>query len=88
MDNDILKTISTMDVNRNLYLDILNKLNEEKQKIFLRLLVENKCNIPYSAIEYKGNNKEIIYDNLSLFIENAQNLYTLMNFVKDDPSAF
>ncbi len=87
IDNDILKTISTMDVSKNFYLDILNKLNEENQKKFLNLLVENKCDIPYSAIDYKGNNKQIIYDNLPLFIENAQNLYTLMKFVKDNPVA-
>ena len=85
IDNDILKTISTMDVSKNFYLDILNKLNEENQKKFLNLLVENnKCDIPYFAIKYKGNNKKIIYDNLGLFIENAQNLYTFMNFVKDN----
>lgn len=84
IDNDILKTISTMDLNRMFYLDMLNKLNEDNQKKFLEILVENKCDIPYSAIEYKGNNKQIIYDNLILFIENAQNLYTLMNFVKDN----
>ncbi len=87
IDNDILKTISTMDVSKNFYLDILNKLNEENQKKFLNLLVENKCDIPYSAIDYKGDNKQIIYDNLPLFIENAQNLYTLMKFVKDNPVA-
>lgn len=84
IDNDILKTISTMDLSRMFYLDILNKLNEDNQKNFLEILVENKCDIPYSAIEYKGNNKQIIYNNLTLFIENAQNLYTLMNFVKDN----
>ena len=84
IDNDILKTISTMNLSRMFYLDMLNKLNEDNQKIFLEILVENKCDIPYSAIEYKGNNKQIIYDNLTLFIENAQNLYTLMNFVKDN----
>ena len=87
IDNDILKTISTMDVSKNFYLDILNKLNEENQKKFLNLLVENKCDIPYSAIDYKGDNKQIIYDNLPLFIENAQNLYTLLKFVKDNPVA-
>lgn len=87
MDNNILKTIATMDVSKMFYLDILNKLNEDNQRIFLNLLVENKCDIPYSSIEYKGNNKQIIYDNLNLFIDNAQNLYTLMNFVKDDPVA-
>jgi hypothetical protein len=76
-----------MDVSRTFYLDMLNKLNEENQRNFLNLLVENKCDIPYSAIKYKGNNKQIIYDNLPLFIENAQNLYTLMNFVKDNPIA-
>ena len=87
IDSKILKTISTMDVSRMFYLDILNKLGMENQREFLNLLVENKCDIPYSAIEYKGNNKQIIYDNLPLFIENAQNLYTLMNFVKDNPVA-
>lgn len=87
IDDDILKTISTMDVSKNFYLDMLNRLNEERQQKFLKLLVENKCDIPYSAVEYKGNNKNIIYDNLNLFIENAQNLYNLMNFVKDNPSA-
>lgn len=87
MDNDMLKIIATMDVIRNLNLDILNKLNEENQKKFLNLLAVNKCDIPYTAIEYKGNNKKIIYENLSLFMENAQNLYALMNFVKDNPGA-
>lgn len=87
IDNNVLKAISTMDLSRIFYSDILNKLNEENQRSFLNLLVENKCDIPYSAIEYKGNNKQIIYDNLSLFIENSQNLYALMNFVKDNPVA-
>ena len=87
IDDNMLKTISTMDLSKAFYLEILNRLTEENQKRFLNLLVENKCDIPYSAIEYKGNNKSIIYDNLSLFIENAQNLYTLMNFVKDNPVA-
>lgn len=87
IDIDILKTISTMDLDRIFYLDILNKLNEENQKNFLNLLVANNCDIPYSAIEYKGNNKKIIYENLPLFLENAQNLYNLMNFVKDNPLA-
>lgn len=87
IDYDILKTLSTMNLSRMFYLDLLNKLNEDNQRIFLKLLVENECDIAYSAIEYKGNNKQIIYDNLTLFIENAQNLYTLMNFVKDNPEA-
>ena len=38
-------------------------------------------------VEYKGNNKQIIYDNLPLFMENTENLYSLMNFVKDNSSA-
>ena len=87
MDSDVLGTITSMDLSRMFYLDILNKLNEENQKNFLNMLVENKCDIPYAAVEYKGNNKQIIYDNLPLFIENAQNLYTLMNFVKGDDKA-
>lgn len=76
-----------MDLSRMFYLDMLNRLNEDNQKKFLEILVKNKCDIPYLAIEYKGNNKQIIYDNLTLFIENAQNLYALMNFVKDNPAA-
>ncbi len=87
IDEGILKTISTMDLSRMFYLDMLNRLNEDNQKEFLEILVKNKCDIPYLAIEYKGNNKQIIYDNLTLFIENAQNLYALMNFVKDNPAA-
>lgn len=87
IDDDILKTISTMDLSRMFYLDMLNRLNEDNQKKFLEILVKNKCDIPYSAIEYKGNNKKIIYDNLTLFIDNAQNLYALMNFVKDNLAA-
>ena len=88
IDNEILQTISTMNLSKIFYLDILNKLNVENQSKFLKLLVENKCDIPYSSIEYKENNKQIIYNNISLFIENAQNLYTLMDFVKDSPAAF
>lgn len=88
VDYDFLKELANMDLNKEFHVTMLNRLNEEKQKNYLNLLVENKCDIPYFAIEYKGNNKEIIYDNLSLFIENSQNLYVLMNFVKDNPKAF
>ena len=87
IDDNILKTIATMDVSKIFYLDMLNRLNEENQGKFLNILVENKCDIPYLGIEYKGNNKQIIYDNLHLFILNTQNLYTLMSFVKDNPIA-
>lgn len=82
IDSSILKTISTMNVSR------LDRLNEENQKIFLNILAENKCNIPYSGIMYKENSKQVIYDNLLLFTENSQNLYSLMKFVKDNPSAY
>lgn len=88
IDSSILKTISTMNEKSNFYKNMLDRLNEENQKIFLNILAENKCDIPYSEIAYKGSNKQIIYDNLSLFTENSQNLYSLMNFVKDNPSAY
>lgn len=88
IDSSILKTISTMNVSSYFYEDMLDRLNEENQKIFLNILAENKCNIPYSGIMYKGNSKQVIYDNLSLFTENSQNLYSLMKFVKDNPSAY
>lgn len=88
IDENILKTISTMGVEGAFYSDMLNRLNEDNQKKFLNILVNNKCNIFYMAIEYKGNNKQIIYDNLPLFIENSQNLYALMGFVKDNPNSF
>ncbi len=87
IDEDILKVVSSMDLSNMFYSDMLNKLNEDNQRKFLNILIENKCDIPYLAIEYKGNNRQIIFDNLSLFIENAQNLYNLMNFVKDNPTA-
>lgn len=88
IDSSILKTISTMNVSSYFYQDMLNRLNEKNQKIFLNILAENKCNIPYSGIMYKGNSKQVIYDNLSLFTENSQNLYSLMKFVKDNPSTY
>lgn len=88
IDENILKTISTMGIEGAFYSDMLNRLNEDNQKKFLNILVDNKCNIFYMAIEYKGNNKQIIYDNLPLFIENSQNLYALMGFVKDNPNSF
>ena len=34
IDDDILKTISTMDLSRMFYLDMLNRLNEDNQKNF------------------------------------------------------
>lgn len=88
IDSSILKTISTMNASSYFYEDMLDRLNEENQKIFLNILGENKCNIPYSGIMYKENSKQVIYDNLLLFTENSQNLYSLMKFVKDNPSAY
>ena len=85
---DILKTLSNMNLNKMFCLDILNKLNTEKQKKFLNLLILNKYDIPYSSIEYVGDTKQMIYDNIIMFIENAPNLYTLMNFTKDNPAIF
>ena len=87
IDSNILKTLSTMNLKSSFYSSMLNRLNEENQKIFLNILAENKCDISYSMVEYKGNNKQIIYDNLPLFMENTENLYSLMNFVKDNSSA-
>lgn len=87
IDSNILKTLSTMNLKSSFYSSILNRLNEENQKIFLNILAENKCDISYSMVEYKGNNKQIIYDNLPLFMENTENLYSLMNFVKDNSIA-
>ena len=87
IDDNILKELAAMNLNRMTYLDILNKINEDNQGKFLKLLAENKCDIHDLLIEYKGNNRQIIYDNLTLFIENAQNLYALMQFVKDKPDA-
>ena len=61
--NDILEVLASLDLNKMFSIDILNKLNTEKQKIFLKLLIINKYNIPYSSIDYKEDAKQIIYDN-------------------------
>ena len=87
IDENILNVLSTMDLNNFFYSQMLNRLNEDNQGKFLKILAENKCDIPYNSIEYKGNNEHMMYDNIDLFIENAQNLYSLMNFVKDNPNA-
>ena len=84
IDNDILDTLSELHLSRVFYMFLLNKVNEEKQKYFLESLVKNKCNIPYNGIYFLGKNKDIIYNNIDLFIENSVNLYDLMNFVKDN----
>lgn len=88
IDNEMLQTISTLNLNSETFLDIINILNEENQKIFLKQLVENKCNIPYGLIQYKGNNKQIIYDNLQLFTKNSKDLYRLLDFVKENQNAY
>lgn len=86
--NDILEVLASLDLNKMFSIDILNKLNTEKQKIFLKLLIINKYNIPYSSIDYKEDAKQIIYDNITLFIENSKNLYNLLNTLKDNQVAF
>ncbi len=86
IDEEILTIFASQNLGFNCC-DIFNSLNEVNQSTFLYLLVQYKANIPYLAFEYKGNNKQIIYDNIDLFIHNSQNLYTLMNFVKDNPVA-
>ena len=86
INKDTLEVLAKKDLKEYTYL--LNILNEEKQKDFLLLLIENKCNIPYKSINYKGNNKQIFFDNLQLSIKNAKNLYYLMHFVEDNPEAY
>lgn len=87
LDRDILNAISTLKLGRTYYLDMLNNINEENQKLFLNLLVENKADIPYSSINYRGNNKQIIFENIFLFMKNSQNLYDLMAYVEENPTA-
>ena len=48
IDEDILKTISSMNLSSDLYLGVLDWVNEDNQKKFLQILAENKCDIPYS----------------------------------------
>ncbi len=87
IDDDILKILSTMNLSMDFYLSFLNRINETNQRKFLNLLVENKHDIPYSLIEYKGDNRQVIYKNLPLIMRNSKNLYSLMNFVKYNPIA-
>lgn len=88
IDDDILKILSTMNLSMDFYLSFLNRINETNQRKFLNLLVENKHDIPYSLIEYKGDNRQVIYKNLPLIMRNSKNLYSLMDFVKYNPIAF
>ena len=87
IDDDILKILSTMNLSMDFYLSFLNRINETNQRKFLNLLVENKHDIPYSLIEYKGDNVQVIYKNLTLIMRNSKNLYSLMDFVKYNPIA-
>ena len=87
IDDDILKILSTMNLSMDFYLSFLNRINETNQRKFLNLLVENKHDIPYSLIEYKGDNRQVIYKNLPLIMRNSKNLYRLMDFVKYNPIA-
>ena len=87
IDDDILKILSTMNLSMDFYLSFLNRINETNQRKFLNLLVENKHDIPYSLIEYEGDNRQVIYKNLPLIMRNSKNLYSLMDFVKYNPIA-
>jgi hypothetical protein len=87
LDDEVLKTLAGLSLDGTCYESILNRINEERQKSFLEILVEYKANISYLGVQYKGNNKKIIFDNLPLFMQNSQNLYNLMDFVKEDPTA-
>ena len=87
-DHQVLSSLTTLDLNDDLYANILNLLNEEKQEDFLNLLIENHCTIPYASIEYKGNNKQIIYDHISSLLPHEQKLYDFMNFAKENPTVF
>ncbi len=87
LDYKVLSTLASMDLDKASCIEILNRLSKERQKEFLILLLENNRDIYYSAIEYKGNNKQLVYGNITHFIESSQNLYALMKFVKDDARA-
>jgi hypothetical protein len=87
MDKDLLTTLVSMNLDRIFYFDLANRVNEDAQKRLLYILINNKCNIPYNAIVYKGNNKDIIFDNLPLVMHNSLNLYDLLKFVKDRKEA-
>nr|MCR5482821.1 hypothetical protein [Bacilli bacterium] len=76
-----------LDVDSITYIDILNRADVNNQRIFLNELIKNKKNIYYGAIDYKGNNKQIIFDNINEYLNGSQNLYNLLNFVKEDPVA-
>lgn len=87
IDKELFEELIKLDVDSITYIDILNRADENNQKIFLNELIKNKKNIYYGAIEYKGNNKQIIFDNIIEYLEGSQNLYNLLNFVKEDAYA-
>lgn len=87
-DNNVLKELSKLELSEKLIKDILNTLNEEKQAYFLKLLSNNNCDIPYFMIDYKGNNKNIIFDNLSSYIKRSNDLFKLRDFAKSDPNSY
>ncbi len=87
VDKEIIDELIKLDIDSKTYGDLLNRANEINQKIFLNELIKNKKNIYYGSIEYKGNNKKIIIDNIDEYLEGSPNLYNLLNFVKEDETA-
>jgi len=87
IDKELFDELIKLDVDSITYIDILNRADENNQRIFLNELIKNKKNIYYGAIDYKGNNKQIIFNNINEYLNGSQNLYNLLNFVKDDPAA-
>lgn len=83
IDSKILDGLASLDLNSISYIYLFDRLNYEKQGDFLRLLINNKCDFPLK-IDYKGDNKKIIYDNLDYFINNHKNIFELLDLVKEN----
>ncbi len=83
-DNKMLDCLINLKLDSNFYSDILNKLCEERQRDAICYLIDNKCEFVYSTVEYKGNNKSILYDNIDIILSYINNIYDLKNTIIDN----
>ena len=84
VDKEMVAALIKSGADSETYIDILNYADEETQKEILNELIKNKINIYYRAIKYKGNNKQLIFENIDEYLKGSQNLYDLMKFVQED----
>ena len=84
LDKNLLEIVSSLKLDTDFNEYILNRVDKEKQKFYLKSIIDYGGDFIYSNINFFCGNRKIIFENIDKVLINSSNLYALRSFVQGD----